>query len=111
MRRAILVLGVIGAVACSSFAAAQNTPSTPPPNALPGNVAPACPPDVKGNAPTIGSGNPNSNLSDKLADSNGVICPPAGVDPDIRVRPREGGDIIIIPPPGSPGGDPTVQPK
>src|SRR5262249_39555230 len=87
-----------------AVAEAQNAPITPLPDR-----AGICPPDVRGNAPTIG--NPSPNLSDKLADSKGVICPPAGIDPDIRVPPEQGGEIKIIPPPGSPGGDPTVQPK
>jgi hypothetical protein len=102
----MLAAGVFAVLMCGG-AAAQNNP--PQPNA-PSNAPAACPPDVK-NGPTVGSGNANPNLSDKLAESKGVICPPAGVDPEIRVPPRQGGDIIVIPPPGSPGGDPTVQPK
>ena len=50
-------------------------------------------------------------LGDKLAKSDGVICPPSGVDPEIRARTPEGGNTPVIPPPGSPGGDPTVRPK
>jgi hypothetical protein len=50
-------------------------------------------------------------LSDKLAESKGVICPPTGVDPDIRVPPPGGGELRVIPPPGAPGGNPNVQPK
>jgi hypothetical protein len=69
----------------------------------------ACPPDVKA-PPTVG-GPSSPNLSDKLADSKGVICPPAGVDPEIRVPPPGGGELKVIPPPGTPGGDQDVQPK
>jgi hypothetical protein len=68
-----------------------------------------CPPDVKGEPPTVG-GNSGA-LSDKLAQSKGVICPPSGVDPDIRVAPPAGGRLKVIPPPGTPGGDQSVQPK
>jgi hypothetical protein len=50
-------------------------------------------------------------LGDKLAKSDGVLCPPAGVDPEIRAPTPEGGNTPVIPPPGSPGGDPTVRPK
>jgi hypothetical protein len=57
---------------------------------------------------TVGS---SQNLSDKLARSEGVICPPRDVDPDIATPPPGGGRTPIIPPPGSPGGDPTVRPK
>lgn len=51
------------------------------------------------------------NLSDKLAQSGGVICPPTAVDPDIKAPTPSTGDRSVVPPPGSPGGDPTVQPK
>ena len=69
-----------------------------------------CPPDVKGEGPTVGSGS-DAPLSDKLAQSKGVICPPAGIDRDIHVTPPGGGELKIIPPPGTPGGDPRVEPK
>ena len=52
----------------------------------------------------------NQNLSDKLEQTNGVICPP-NVDPGIKAPTPPSGDMPVIPPPGSPGGDPTVQPK
>jgi hypothetical protein len=50
------------------------------------------------------------NLSDKLARTDGVLCPP-NVGPDMRVPAPGGGKMPVIPPPGSPGGDPSVQPK
>ena len=70
----------------------------------------ACPPDIKGEAPTVGQGGGEA-LSDKLAQSKGVICPPAAVDPDMQVTPPGGGRLKVIPPPGTPGGDQSVQPK
>jgi len=70
-----------------------------------------CPPGVGGsNAPAIGRES-NRTLSDQLADSKGVICPPAGLDRELEQKPPEGGTIKVIPPPGSPGGNPGVQPK
>jgi hypothetical protein len=49
-------------------------------------------------------------LNDQLDPSKGVICPPPGVDPNIEV-PRTGDAATpVIPPPGTPGGNP-VQPK
>jgi hypothetical protein len=52
------------------------------------------------------------DLSEKLARSGGVICPPEHVDPAIRQpTPPVGGSMPVIPPPGSPGGDQSVQPK
>jgi hypothetical protein len=53
---------------------------------------------------------PNQTLSDKLDQTNGVICPP-NVDPAIKAPTPNAGKMPVIPPPGSPGGDPTVQPK
>jgi hypothetical protein len=50
-------------------------------------------------------------LGDKLARSDGVLCPPSGVDPEIRAPTPDTGNTPVIPPPGSPGGDPNVRPK
>ena len=56
---------------------------------------------------------PDTPLSEKLDRSGGVLRPPGGVDPEIHV-PAPDPDpktTPVIPPPGSPGGDPNVQPK
>jgi hypothetical protein len=53
------------------------------------------------------------SLSDKLSDTNGVIHPTTNVDPKMN-KPAPVPDpnsTPVIPPPGSPGGDPNVQPK
>jgi hypothetical protein len=52
----------------------------------------------------------NQTLSEKLARTEGVLCPP-NVDPEIKAPTPDVGPMPIIPPPGSPGGDPTVRPK
>jgi hypothetical protein len=52
----------------------------------------------------------SENLSDKLAQSGGVLCP-QNVDPAIKAPTPPTGDKPVIPPPGSPGGNPNVQPK
>ncbi len=52
----------------------------------------------------------NQTLGEKLGQSNGVICPPE-VDSGMKAPTPEGGKTPVIPPPGSPGGDPSVQPK
>jgi hypothetical protein len=53
-----------------------------------------------------------SNLSQKLAQSNGVLCPPQEVDPAMRAPTPPGGRMPVIRPPGTPGSpDPSVQPK
>jgi hypothetical protein len=56
---------------------------------------------------------PPGSLSDKLDRTDGVIKPPADVDPKIskpapELRPNS---MPVIPPPGSPGGRQDVQPK
>ena len=62
----------------------------------------------EGKAP---DGKAGDTLSDKLARTGGVICPP-NVDPEIKApTPESGNKMPVIPPPGSPGGDPSVQPK
>ncbi|MGD9925797.1 MAG: hypothetical protein AB7V13_30745 [Pseudorhodoplanes sp.] len=49
-------------------------------------------------------------LSDKLARTDGVICPPLGLDPHIRApAPRTGSDMPVITPPASPGGAPPPK--
>ena len=55
-------------------------------------------------------GSSNQTLSEKLDRSNGVICPP-NVDPGIKAPTPSTGTMPIIRPPGSPGGNPDVQPK
>jgi len=87
-----------------SPSAAQNPP-------VPERIDPkACSERLPPNSGTQGQG-PSESLSEKLARSEGVICPPLGVDPEIVEPPPAGGRTPVIPPPGSPGGDPTVRPK
>ncbi len=101
--RLIIALFATAAWASIAFAQAGGDRRVPAPT--------ACPPDAKSDAPTIGRGKPSESLSDKLSESKGVICPPAGVDPDMEVKPPAGGELKVIPPPGGPGGNPNVQPK
>ena len=63
-----------------------------------------------GQKPCAEPGDPSKTLSDKLDQGGGVICPP-DVDPGIKTPAPETGKMPVIPPPGSPGGDPKVQPK
>jgi len=58
---------------------------------------------------TTGSG--GSSLGDKLAQSDGVLCPPPGIDSQMHAPTPQGGPMPVIPPPGGPGGDPNVRPK
>jgi hypothetical protein len=52
----------------------------------------------------------NQTLGQKLGQTGGVICPP-DVDPGMKAPTPEGGNTPVIPPPGSPGGNPNVRPK
>jgi len=56
---------------------------------------------------------PDQSLSEQLHEDEGVIDPPPVGDSEIDVPAPDPdpGTTIVIPPPGSPGGDPTVQPK
>jgi hypothetical protein len=90
----------------SAAASAQDKPPAVDPNACapnerlqPGERAPQAPPG------TIGQ-----SLSEKLDRTEGVLCPP-NVDPEMKVPTPETGKTPVIPPPGSPGGDPNVRPK
>jgi hypothetical protein len=89
--------------------------TAPPAPVQSADCAPMAP---KGNSSKDGAGSEGATvgrssepLGDKLAKSDGVICPPSGVDPEIRAPTPDAGNTPVIPPPGSPGGDPTVRPK
>lgn len=108
----------IGIVLCAATlfvaAAAQKPQQSNPPGApQPEHRDQAC---AQGRATMGANGevktdNQSGSLSEKLARSNGVICPPEHVDPDIKAPTPHGGPMPVIPPPGSPGGNPSVQPK
>jgi hypothetical protein len=55
---------------------------------------------------------PAPDLSSRLSRDKGTITPP-NVDPGMSVSPpaRGAGTTPVIPPPGSPGGNPSVVPK
>jgi len=100
---------------------AEAVAAPPSPAASPQQTAPPppssakCAPMWSGGAkapPDYTVGQSNEPLSDKLAQSDGVLCPPSGVDPEIRApTPPDTGKMPVIPPPGSPGGDPGLRPK
>ena len=104
LRLTILIIAAFVGFAQAGVVLAQPTENTSPEQGV------TCPPDVKGEPPTVGGGS-SGPLSDKLARSKGVICPPAGIDRDMQVTPPGGGHLKVIPPPGTPGGDQNVQPK
>jgi hypothetical protein len=52
--------------------------------------------------PTVGG----PDLSERLAESKGVICPPPTADKDIELRPPPTGDNNVVPPPSTPRPQP-----
>ena len=112
------ILAALGAGLGAAHAQAPPAPATPmaetaaPEPQRAGECAPVKPSPRGPNASegtTVGEA--NEALGDRLAKSNGVLCPPSGVDPDMRAPTPETGNTPVIPPPGSPGGNPNVQPK
>jgi hypothetical protein len=103
----------------SGAAGAQAPPAPTTPPARTATPAPAS--DCASNRPTLPRGavvpeggtvgQSAEPLSDRLAKSDGVLCPPSGVDPEIRAPTPDTGNMPVIPPPGSPGGNPAVRPK
>jgi hypothetical protein len=118
MKPALLFSCVVMAASGVTHAQAPPSPTTPP-----AQTAPPSPDRAVGCAPTQSTppgnvvpkgttiGQSREPLGDQLAKSDGVLCPPAGVDPQIRAPTPDTGNTPVIPPPGSPGGDPNVRPK
>jgi hypothetical protein len=122
MQMKTLLLATCFIAACSTAGSAQAPPSpaTPPQQTAPPNSArpsqDCAPTQARPDRGTIAphgstTGQSNEPLGDRLARSDGVICPPAGVDPAMRAPTPETGKMPVIPPPGSPGGSPDVRPK
>jgi hypothetical protein len=119
MRTKYVALFSYALMAASGGANAQAppTPATPPAQTAPpapdNNCAPMKPVPPRGTVMPEGTttGLQGAPLSDRLAKSDGVLCPPAGIDPEIRAPTPDAGNMPVIPPPGSPGGNPNVRPK
>jgi hypothetical protein len=100
-------------------AAAQAPPTATTPPPLTATAAADCAPNAKSAAvprpnsePGTTTGQAAEPLGDRLAKSDGVLCPPPGVDPEIRApTPPDAGNTSVIPPPGSPGGNQDIRPK
>jgi len=112
------LLFVFGLMASVQGVAAQapptaTTPAAPTAPASAVNCSPMASDLPHSNAVPEGitTGQAGEPLADKLARSDGVLCPPAGVDPEIRAPTPDAGNTPVIRPPGSPGGNPYVRPK
>ncbi|QRM30579.1 hypothetical protein [Microvirga sp. VF16] len=114
----VLVLSTILAAGLGTAALAQNpevlqqqAPNMPPLQKMP---AEKVEPNLNGAQPNDPSETGSTNtLSDKLERSDGVIRPPENATPDITVPAPvpDPGTTPVIPPPGSPGGNPRLDPK
>ncbi|MCX7307870.1 MAG: hypothetical protein NTZ72_07925 [Afipia sp.] len=117
----ISLIAMIAAIPAVAFAQASPTSATPSAETAPSNTArgsqncaptQAVPNDgtiaPRGNSTT---GQATEPLGDKLAKSDGVLCPPADVDPQMHTPAPNVGKMPVIPPPGSHGGDPSIRPK
>jgi hypothetical protein len=82
----------------------QQAPNMPSPNNMPAEKIEPNDPSATGSTGT---------LSDKLEKSDGVIRPPANASPDMTVPAPvpDPGTTRVIPPPGSPGGNQSIDPK
>ena len=118
IKRTIFLSGVL--VALCGAANAQTPPAPPAHDAVQPTAdrSSGCAPTqttAQGNIAPEGTttGQSQAPLGDKLAKSDGVLCPPDNVDPQMHApAPSAGsGSMPVIPPPGSPGGDPSVRPK
>jgi hypothetical protein len=106
-----LLLSMAVGIAYPCLASAQNPQPAPPQQPHP-TVAPptASTPPPEQIAPP--DGNVPGSMSKKLSQTQGTLKPPA-VDPGIQapMPPHAQGTMPVIPPPGSPGGNPKVVPK
>ncbi len=113
----LILASLLIAAPAAAIAQAPPSPVTPaqataiPPPQRPSECAPTQPSKPNNVAPGQTTGQAREPLGDKLAESNGVLCPPEGVDPAMRAPAPDIGKTPVIPPPGSPGGDQSVQPK
>ncbi|HRO00395.1 MAG TPA: hypothetical protein PLX43_02650 [Nitrobacter sp.] len=107
---------LIAFVAFADVALAQAPPTraTPPGATTTPSPSPNSPACVPHDTPALdgkAAGERKEPLGEKLAKSGGVLCPPEGINPEMRAPTPEGGNTPVIPPPGTPGGDSAVRPK
>jgi hypothetical protein len=104
------IAAVVAAAAICSTSIAQTQSERSAPGAAP-PTRNDCPPTADNPRPPSNETTGSRPLSERLAESKGVICPPTGIDPGLAVPPKGGGRMPVIPPPGTPGGDPGIEPK
>jgi len=115
MHRTLAVLLSTG-LALAPFGAsfAQNPQAAPPGDPHPPVASPSAPsPPPEKVAPRDDAATGKGTLSDKLAQQNGTLQPPSGVDSGTVINPpaQAGSTMPVIPPPGTQGGNQKVVPK
>ena len=102
----------LAALMLISPASAQTPPEPAPPPGMPNMADPPAEstpaPDATGE-----TGEPDKSLSEELKEKEGVLEPPRDMDSKIE-RPAPVPDpntTPVLPPPGSPGGDQSIQPR
>jgi hypothetical protein len=119
IKQSLILSCVLMAAPGAVLAQAPPTPVTPPAQTAPPSPLRAANCAPMREAPHSGivfpegttTGQRTEPLGDKLARSDGVLCPPSGVDPEMHAPAPDIGNTPVIPPPGSPGGDPSIRPK
>jgi hypothetical protein len=109
LHRSVLFTALAALLAGSAVSAAVAvTPTSPNKDPTAGKSAPQTVPEDPAT-----SGSSSEPLSDKLNRSGGVIRPPGDVDTGMTQAPPAIGSqsTPVIPPPGSPGGKPGINPK
>jgi hypothetical protein len=100
-------LSVTALILIAAPAMAQNPQPASPTNP----TVPIAPPTAA-SPPPEKIAPPDGSLSNRMSQQKGTITPP-NVDPGMMVSPPKtsGATTPVIPPPGSPGGNPSVIPK
>ena len=115
IKHALLLSSVLMTVPNVASAQAPPVPATPPAQTATPTPANGCTPMQPPHRTMAPQGTTTGQriepLGDRLAKSDGVLCPPSGIDPEIRAPTPDAGNMPVIPPPGSPGGNPDVRPK
>jgi len=68
-------------------------------------------PGPRQQSPSDTTGQADSNPSERLGRTDGVLCPPSNVDPQIRAPTPDAGTLKVVPAPGTPGGKSDIRPK
>src|SRR5712691_9976355 len=105
LNRIAVYLGIVAAISWIMVALSVAQTANLPPEVPSRQTVP----EAAGPGTSGGSSEP---LSDKLDRSGGAIRPPSGIDPGLtQSPPRSGSSMPVIPPPGTPGGEPEINPK